>query len=77
MHLHRDINGRELIWIIIYPLFFCILIFIQTDPNLRIASEQIKTINTDKYLQGFAIYQSKGPVPLTPGSDIISITLRL
>ena len=37
---------------------FCVLIFIRIDPKmLRLKTNQ--TINTDKYLQGFAVYQSK------------------
>ena len=40
--------------------FFCVLIFILIDPNLRIASKRIKIIRTNiNNLSGFAIYQSK------------------
>ena len=50
MHFHGDINGLELIWVILYlSTFFCVLIFIRIDPNLRIASEQIKLILTNIY----------------------------
>ena len=73
MHLHRDINGWELIWVIIYPLFSAYKFLYRLIPIsvLRLNKSNYKYV---QILQGFAIYRSKGPVPLTSGSDIISIT---
>ena len=50
MRLHRDINGRVGAYLGNYlSTFFCVLIFIQIDPNLRTASKRIKLIRTIIY----------------------------
>ena len=37
------------IWVIIYLLFFCVLIFIRIDPNLHTVSKRIKLLRTNIY----------------------------
>ena len=56
MHLDLDINGWGVSGYLIFIHFFCVLIFIRIDPNLRIAS---KRTTYGQIFTRFAIYQSK------------------